>query len=248
MDTRYAHNTITTMTNMTACDQFAANPQCAYISESCASNNPITGTCQEFIVTYDCGTNHPAKCGQVNEGEKTICDSPIRCMGGECVDQATESNKDFIRAATALQVLNQAQQSNGCDPSVSGSTGDCALFAGEPMECQMADLSILGSVDCCNMPIQGSWIDYMKFAASSWELADTSVEMYQISQTSAEFVDFVGAWRLTANNTVFSTSFTTINDGWTAVTDTIYVYGRFRGIHAGRGFIRYFKRAFSYQP
>ena len=163
-----------------ACDQFAANPQCAYIGESCAdgSANPITGACQEFIVTYDCGTNHPAKCDQVNEGEKTICDSPIRCMGGECIDQATESNKDFIRAATALQVLNQAQQSNGCDPSASGSTGDCALFGGEPMECQMADLSILGEVDCCNMPIEGSFIDYMTLAASSWELADTSVEIY----------------------------------------------------------------------
>ena len=199
------------------CDQFASNPQCAYITETCAdgATNPVTGTCQEFIVTYDCGADQPMQCGQVNDGEKTICDGAIRCMGGECIDPATESNQDFIRAATALQVLNQAQQSNGCDPS----TGDCALFGGEPMECQMADLSILGSVDCCNMPIQGSWIDYMKFAASSWELADTSVEMYTLSQYGQNAVDAFGAWDLVTHNTVLSTPFGTVKDAWNAVTE-----------------------------
>ena len=45
----------------------------------------------------------------------------------------------------------------------------------------MADVSILGTVDCCNMPLEGSWIDYMQLAASSWELADTSVEAYSIA-------------------------------------------------------------------
>ena len=204
-----------------ACDQFAANPQCAYIGESCAdgSANPITGACQEFIVTYDCGTQHSAKCDQVNEGEKTICDSPIRCMGGECVDQATESNKDFIRAATALQVLNQAQQSNGCDPSASGSTGDCALFGGEPMECQMADLSILGEVDCCNMPIEGSFIDYMTLAASSWELADTSVEMYSIANNGLLLTEQVGAWNMVSTGSIFQTPIGGMTDAWSAITE-----------------------------
>lgn len=202
----------------TSCDELTSNPQCVYVGETCADGavSPITGVCQEFIVTYDCGTDNEASCGQVNDGEKTICDSGIRCMGGECVDQGTESNKDFIRAATALQTLNQAQQSNGCDPS----TGDCALFAGEPLECQMADLSILGQVDCCNMPIQGSWIDYMSLAFNTWELADTSVEAYTLAEYGTGYLTpSFGAWNLVASDTVFSAPVSAITDTWSAITE-----------------------------
>lgn len=201
----------------TNCDELASNPQCVYVDETCADGavSPVTGTCQEFIVTYDCGTDRAASCDQVNDGEKTICDSGIRCMGGECIDQKIESNKDFIRAATALQTLNQAQQSNGCDPS----TGDCALFAGEPMECQMADLSILGQVDCCNMPIQGSWIDYMWLATNTWELADTSVEAYSIAQNGAVLTDMVGAWNMVSTGSVLQAPIGVITDTWNAVTE-----------------------------
>lgn len=201
----------------TSCDELTSNPQCKYVSETCADGaiSPITGTCQEFIITYDCGTDSPANCDQVNDGEKTICDSGIRCMGGECVDQKTESNKDFIRAATALQTLNQAQQSSGCNPS----TGDCALFAGEPMECQMADLSILGQVDCCNMPIQGSWIDYMWLATNTWELADTSVEAYSIAENGAVLTDMVGAWNMVSTGSVLQAPIGIITDTWSAVTE-----------------------------
>ena len=201
----------------TSCGELTSNPQCKYVSETCADGavSPITGTCQEFIITYDCGTDSPANCDQVNDGEKTICDSGIRCMGGECIDQKIESNNDFIRAATALQTLNQAQQSNGCDPS----TGDCALFAGEPMECQMADLSILGQVDCCNMPIQGSWIDYMWLATNTWELADTSVEAYSIAQNGAVLTDMVGAWNMVSTGSVLQAPIGVITDTWSAVTE-----------------------------
>jgi conjugal transfer mating pair stabilization protein TraN len=201
----------------TSCDELTSNPQCKYVSETCANGavSPITGTCQEFIITYDCGTDSPANCDQVNDGEKTICDSGIRCMGGECVDQATESNKDFIKAAAALQTLNQVQQNNGCDPT----TGDCALFAGEAMECQMADLSILGQVDCCNMPIQGSWIDYMWMASNTWELADTSVEMYSIAQNGALLTDTVGAWNMVSTGSVFQAPIGAITESWSAITE-----------------------------
>lgn len=206
-----------TLDEHTGCDEIVANPQCKFVGETCAdgATSPITGTCVEFIETYDCGTDHTAGCEQTNDSEKTICDSGIRCMGGECVDQATESNKDFIKAAAALQTLNQAQQSNGCDAS----TGDCALFAGEPMECQMADLSILGQVDCCNMPIQGSWIDYMTLAARTWYVADSSVEMYSIAQNGSLLTDTVGAWNLTSTGTVFQAPISAIADTWSAITE-----------------------------
>ncbi len=206
-----------TLNEHTSCDEIVANPQCKFVGETCAdgATSPITGTCVEFIETYDCGTDYAAGCDQTNDSEKTICDSGIRCMGGECVDQATESNKDFIKAAAALQTLNQAQQSNGCDAS----TGDCALFAGEPMECQMADLSILGQVDCCNMPIQGSWIDYMTLAARTWYVADSSVEMYSIAQNGSLLTDAVGAWNLTSTGTVFQAPISAITDTWSAITE-----------------------------
>jgi conjugal transfer mating pair stabilization protein TraN len=200
----------------TSCNELTSNPQCVYVGETCADGgtSPITGACQDFIVTYDCGTNTPASCNQVNEGEKTICDSQIRCMGGECVDQGTESNKDFIRAAAALQVLNKAQQDSNCNPS----TGDCALFAGEPMECQMADMSILGQVDCCNMPIQGSWIDYMWLATNTWELADTSVEAYSIAQNGTVLTNMVGSWNLVSTGSVFQAPIGAMTNAWSAIT------------------------------
>ena len=202
----------------TSCDSIAANPQCAWVGETCADGavSPITGTCMQFIETYDCGASAPGQCDQTNTGEQTVCNSQIRCMGGACVNQATESNQDFIKAATALQVLNQAQQSSGC----SASTADCALFGGQTMECQMADLSILGTVDCCNMPLSGSWIQYMELAAKTWYLADTSVEEYALVNNGLAATNSTGAWTLVTNDTFLQTPFQTVNQGWTAVTDT----------------------------
>jgi conjugal transfer mating pair stabilization protein TraN len=205
----------------TSCGTITVNPACVYVGETCADGavSPITGTCQEFIVTYDCGKDYPASCDVTRDGEKTVCDSTLRCMGGECVDQAAESNQDFIKAATGLQLLNQAQQSNGCEPAAGTAAGDCALFAGEPMECQMADLSILGQVDCCNMPIEGSWIDYMELAANTWELADTSVQVYSIASSGSLLTETVGAWNMVSTGSVLSTPVGAFSDAYSAVTN-----------------------------
>jgi conjugal transfer mating pair stabilization protein TraN len=203
------------------CESLAANPSCAYVKEECTKNDAgndridtLTGACKEFIVTYDCGTNHESTCDLSNNGEKTICDAQIRCMGGECVDPPQESNEDFIKAATALQTLNEAQKAKDCDPASS----ECELFKGEALWCQMADLSILGNVDCCNMPIQGSWIDYIWLAQNTWDLADTSVEVYQFGLSNAGTEAASGAWQLLANGTVFQTPVNMIADTYTAIT------------------------------
>jgi conjugal transfer mating pair stabilization protein TraN len=201
-----------------SCESFAARPQCGYVGEQCADGayNPFTGACQEFIITYDCGITQTTNCGLVKTTDKTICDSEIRCIGGECVDPAEESSRDFTRVAAALQTLNQAQQSNGCDVS----TGTCKLFEGEALSCQMADLSILGKVDCCNMPIEGSWIDYLNLGFQTWELADTSVEAYALAEYGSEYLtDSYGAWNLVASDTVFSSMVDTITETWDAVTE-----------------------------
>lgn len=200
------------------CTQIANNSQCAWLGEQCApgGEDPATGKCKEFIETYDCGKPKTGACNQSNVSSKTICDSGIRCMGGECVDQAVESNTNFIKAAAALQMLNQIQQQKGCDVA----SGECELFTGEAMSCQMADLSFLGSVDCCNMPIHADWINYMQLAASSWELADASVELYAMEEFGLNSVTGQGAWHLVTQNTVLSTPFNTVYDGYTAVTGT----------------------------
>jgi len=200
-----------------SCETFENRPQCGYVGEQCADGavNPITGACQEFIVTYDCGISQATNCDLVKTTDKTICDSQIRCMGGECVDPAEESSRDFTRVAAALQTLNQAQQSNGCDVS----TGTCKLFEGEALSCQMADLSILGKVDCCNMPIEGSWIDYLNLGYSTWEMTDTSVEAYALAENGAGVVKSTGAWTLTLEGTAFSDGFAAMKDAYSAVTE-----------------------------
>lgn len=203
------------------CESLASNPYCAYVQEQCAKDDngndridTITGACKEFIVTYDCGTDHAAACDLSNNGEKTICDAQIRCMGGECVDPPQESNEDFIKAATALQTLNEAQKAKDCDPASS----ECELFKGEAMWCQMADLSILGNVDCCNMPIQGSWIDYIWLAQNTWEVADTSVEIYSIVQNGELLTNTVGAWNMVSAGSVFQAPVSALTDAWTEIT------------------------------
>jgi len=202
----------------TSCDPIAKDPKCAWLGEKCAAGaiNAVTGACDEFIETYDCGTTQAGLCDQNTTTNKTVCDSPIRCMGGECVDQPVENNKDFGKAVSALQLLNQVQQKNGCDPKA----GTCELFGGEPLECQMADLSILGKVDCCNMPIDASWIQYMQLAVSTWELADASVELYAAQQFGVGATTAQGAWTLVTNDTVFNAPFDLAKHAWTAVTDT----------------------------
>jgi conjugal transfer mating pair stabilization protein TraN len=202
------------------CDSLSS---CAYVKEECVKDaqgneikDPISGACREFIVTYDCGTNRDAACDLTNNGENTICDSQIRCMGGECVDPQQESNEDFVKAATALQALNESQKQLSCDPE----SGACKFFAGEAYTCQMADMSILGSVDCCNMPIGGSWIDYIWLAKNTWELADTSVEIYSILENGTLLTDTVGAWNMVSTGTIFETPVGAISDAFSAITDT----------------------------
>lgn len=199
-----------------SCESFQSNSSCAYIGEQCAdgATNPVTGACQEFIVTYDCGTSQTASCGFVKSTDKSICNSDIRCIGGECVDHDAESSKDFTRVAAALQTMNQAQQKNGCDPTL----GECKLFEGEAMTCQMADLSILGKVDCCNMPIEGSWIDYLELGYQTWEMADTAVDAYALAEYGNDAVEAFGAWDLTLKGTAFSEPFTLMKDAYTAIT------------------------------
>ncbi len=203
------------------CDSLSS---CAYVKEACAKDeygnvltDPVTGTCKDFIVTYDCGTDHDSTCDVTNNGENTICDAQIRCMGGECVNPRQESNEDFIKAATALQTINETQKQMSCEDPTQGA---CKFFVGEAYTCQMADMSILGSVDCCNMPIGGSWIDYIWLAQHTWELADTSVQMYSMASSGGLLTNTVGAWNLVSTGTVFQTPVGMMGDAYTAITDT----------------------------
>jgi len=82
----------------------------------------------------------------------------------------------------------------------------------------MADMSILGQVDCCNMPIQGSWIDYMWLATNTWELADTSVEAYSIAQNGTVLTNMVGSWNLVSTGSVFQAPIGAMTNAWSAIT------------------------------
>lgn len=194
---------------------------CAYIKEECEKDadgneliDPVTGACKDFIVTYDCGTDHDSTCDVTNNGQNTICDAQIRCMGGECVDPKQESNDDFIQAATALQTLNESQKQMSCDPLA----GACKFFSGEAYACQMADLSILGSVDCCNMPIQGSWIDYIWLAKNAWDMADTSVQIWAFGLDQAG-TGLTGAWSVVTSGTILETPVSLISEAYSAITE-----------------------------
>ncbi|WP_347990203.1 conjugal transfer protein TraN [Methylomonas sp. AM2-LC] len=204
----------------TTCSSLGNNPSCKWISNKCisdANGNPLidatTGTCLQFVETYDCGDDVATACNTTNS-QTTICDSKIRCIGGECVDPATEANNGFVQAATALQILNQAQRLHQNCTSASS----CILFNGQAYECQMANLSVLGSVDCCNMPIQGSWINYLQMASYAWELTDTSVDLYAMSEYGKNAVDMLGAWKTATYGSTFDTTLTSAQNAFSEMT------------------------------
>lgn len=165
---------------MDDCDVFAANPACAYLGETCAEGaiDPATGGCHAWQVKYDCGVDQPVLAG-ASITSSTLCGGALRCLGSECLTQATEKNPDFGKASGMASVLNGMQMDSGCKDN----TGECEVFKGTPSKCQF------GKVECCEAPKVGiSVADYVELGYNSWRLADRTGLLESITETAS------GAW------------------------------------------------------
>ncbi len=144
------------------CDPLASDPACVYKQSTCLPENidPVSGKCIFFQETYDCGTD--VVTGTV--GPTMNCAGPVRCMGTDCVTPlAPEINPDFNNAAMAMQTAQWSQMDKKCD--VNG----CEIFAGDGYSCKNV---FFGVQNCCDTPVGGSFVDYIKLTYYTWKVAD----------------------------------------------------------------------------
>lgn len=137
------------------CIEMEKNPSCGFISSECADGGMDEyGTCFVQTETWDCGYDQAVP--QTSETTSTQCAGPIRCMGGECVNQEPEVSGDFYRAAAALDAAAYIGEDGNCGNATTG--GTCKVFGGDDMECKKA---VGGIVNCCEKPDGVSLTDYI---------------------------------------------------------------------------------------
>lgn len=137
------------------CADFESNPQCGFVSSECVDGaSGASGTCYVKNETWDCGYDQAVP--QTSETTTTQCAGPIRCMGGECVNQEPEVSGDFYRAAAALDAAAYIGEDGSCGDATTG--GTCKVFGGDDMECKKA---VGGIVNCCEKPDGVSLTDYI---------------------------------------------------------------------------------------
>ena len=144
------------------CGPLAADPTCVYKRSTCLPENidPVSGKCIFFQETYDCGTD--VTTGAI--GPVTSCAGPVRCMGTDCATPLpSEVNADFNNAAIAMQTAQWAQMDKKCD--ING----CEIFIGDGYSCKNV---FFGVQNCCDTPVGGSFVDYIKLIYYTYKVAD----------------------------------------------------------------------------
>ena len=137
------------------CASLENNPKCGFISSECTEGAKANnGTCFVKTETWDCGYDQAVP--QTTETTTTQCAGPIRCMGGDCVNQTREASGDFYRAAAALDAAAYVGMDGNCGDLATG--GTCKVFGGNDMECKKA---VGGIVNCCEKPDGVSLTDYI---------------------------------------------------------------------------------------
>ncbi|MGP1715687.1 MAG: conjugal transfer protein TraN [Methylophilus sp.] len=145
-----------------SCAPYKNNEQCRLVYEDSVSalkdNNEEPVGKQS---TYDCGFPLP---GQMKSTTEATCNgATIRCMGTDCMDVATETNKDFGQVVAMSQIVNFSQQDSNC-----GTDGNCIFFKGEFFNCKSG---FFGIVDCCSSPKGVSPFDYLELITNTWALS-----------------------------------------------------------------------------
>lgn len=148
------------------CTDLASNHACHFKKSDCdpSTLNPITGICDTYIDTYDCGTDQDIVGTQTSD--TFSCPGDLACMGTDCIDgYGTESNKSFSKVATTAEIMKNVNEDADCasDPTT------CRIFTGKESTC----VNILsGLQNCCNSKAPTpSLADYMKLTQTSYAMA-----------------------------------------------------------------------------
>lgn len=156
--------------NLNTCAVHEQNPSCGFISQKClAGSEGAQNGCYSFEEVWDCGTDVSTPT-VIGTGEELSCSGGVQCMNGDCVKPVYEQSQDFNQAVAALQVAQYAEADLDCGNNQDiNSANVCTLFKGEKMECLQA---VGGWQDCCDQPVNTTWLDYVKLSVTSLSLAN----------------------------------------------------------------------------
>jgi conjugal transfer mating pair stabilization protein TraN len=193
------------------CEVYDTDPSCVYFGEECISGAAgDSGTCYAFTRLYDCG--HDVPITNIIQTTSTTCDGAIRCMGGDCITQNTESNPDFGKAAAAMASADFIAMETSCADQ--GNVTTCEMFTGDAYECKKA---LGGYVDCCDTPAGVSLQDYMELAGSTYDVAEKTGA---IDYLSTSYQNVVGAWTSQVANdptSIYSQAISPFNSAYESI-------------------------------
>lgn len=159
--------------DLTDCDEFEADPQCAFLSTRCVQDaGGNSGTCYVNEERWDCG--YEVGVPTTTQHTTYQCPGPVKCMGTECIDLTTEQSSDFAEAAAALSAARMIAMDADCFDSTE-TNNNCQIFKGEFHTCKKA---MAGIVDCCVKPQGVGMSDYLNLVMgiSSLDSAISSLD------------------------------------------------------------------------
>ncbi|HHI3061169.1 conjugal transfer mating pair stabilization protein TraN [Klebsiella oxytoca] len=151
------------------CQQYE-DASCNFIKSTCLDGSTgNTSGCWQASEVWDCGKDVTVP--STGSHEEYQCPGGVQCINGTCLAPTTEESGDFATAAAMLQAATYAQNELACDTTgeSNNDASTCQVFKGEPAVCKTA---MGGWVDCCNQPVNVSWIQYLQLTYYTLKVTD----------------------------------------------------------------------------
>jgi conjugal transfer mating pair stabilization protein TraN len=184
------------------CAALENDPQCAFLREQCVEGGEKNGLCYVHELVWDCGAL--ANLPTLDRTASLDCAGPVRCMGGDCLDPASEQSTDFAKAVAALQAVQMAVSDADCTD-----VANCQVFPGTAGQCKKA---VAGIVNCCKTPGGVSLTDYLSLVMAVSKIDSAVMGMDKGSAIR-------GGWE-TLRQPLDST-WTAVKDGFTSVANNL---------------------------
>lgn len=172
-------------TNAPLCTAFKSDPTYVKAESSCieSTKDENTGRCLVYSDVYEGGYS-------TTEADATapgcVTTQEPACLDGTCIPEEGESNQDFIKIATVLQMVESAAQDiKECE------SGDCRFFKGTAYYCH--DMKNYVPTSCCSKGTTAptDFIAYMQAGREIWAGFQRAGGMELLKSAG---LDFAGSW------------------------------------------------------
>lgn len=152
------------------CKQYE-DASCNFMKSTCLEGSEGNQSgCWQASEVWDCGKDVTVP--TTGSHEEYQCPGGVQCINGTCLAPTSEPSGDFSTAAAMLQAATYAQNELSCigeDGQANNDASTCQVFKGEPAVCKTA---MGGWVDCCNQPVNVSWIQYLQLTYYTLKVTD----------------------------------------------------------------------------